>query len=79
VEDLLLQPFIDLVGDGIGRLEEMDISLPISGSNFPVHGYFSPRGGKGREKSKPRLKTDPSKSRIPNKESMYPCIHESLY
>jgi hypothetical protein len=43
MEDLLLQPFIDLVGNGIGRLQEMDISSPISGGKFPVHGYFSPR------------------------------------
>jgi hypothetical protein len=43
VEDLLLQPFIDLVGDGIGRLQEMDISSPVSGGYFPIHEEFSPR------------------------------------
>jgi hypothetical protein len=43
VKDLLLQPFVDLVGDGIGGFQEMDLSLPISEGDFPVHEEFSPQ------------------------------------
>jgi hypothetical protein len=79
MEDLLFQPLIDLVGDGIGRLQEMDISLPISGGYFPVHGDFSPWDKKGRKKGKLTSITGSPRSRIQHKESMYPCIHETLY
>jgi hypothetical protein len=46
VENLLLQPFVDLVGDGIRGFQEIGLPLPISEGNFPVHEEFSPWGSK---------------------------------
>jgi hypothetical protein len=49
MENLLLQPFVDLVRDGIRGFQEIGFPLPISKGSFPVHREFSPWGLKRKE------------------------------
>jgi hypothetical protein len=79
VEDLLLQSFVNLVGDGIGGLQETDIPSLVSEDGFSVHEEFPLRNLRRKE----FLEKEPGNNHLttwlPEMESMYPCIHEYIY